>query len=231
MRTITLFAAVGSLALTSAAAANHIDFFTEGSFALKLEPGDTMESDFTVDPDGDSIIGFGRNVSIMFAPGSDDGIITADLVGEGTGTGGDDAGAVVFSNSATTMGTLTLDYGTFTDFDVASNAGGDDYFAFAVDFSAVEPDAAGTLTATVTDTDGDQSTLSQPIVGAGEYLFPYDAFGGDIDFTSVDRLTFEVTSGTVGADFRLEEITRVIPEPATASLLGLAGLTLLRRRR
>lgn len=225
-------AALTVAGLAGTAAANHIDFFVEGDFALKLEPGETQTSDFTVDPEGDTILGSGRNVTIASAPGSSDGVITADLINLGTRVGGDDQGALVFSNSATTMGTLMLDYGTFTDFDVMTNAAGDAYASFRVEVSDVEPTEAGDLSITVVDTDGDTGTLTQSIVGSGDYLFVYDSFGANIDFASLDRINVTVTSTTDGADFRFEEITRevVIPEPASLALLGMGGLALLRRR-
>ena len=186
------------------------------------------DSAFTVDPNGDTIIGRSRAVSIMAADMSGaDGIITADLVEES-----DTDGAVVFSNSAEAMGTLTLDYGTFSDFNVVNAPM---YNSFEIDFSAVEPeDDTADVTFTVTDTDGNSGTLTQDLDDEGTLTFFYDNFGSDIDFTSLDTISVEIASTTPGADFTIEEITRevnVIPEPATAALAGIAGLGLMLRRR
>ena len=225
-------AAVGALVIApSLASANHIDFFSDGAVSLTLTPGQTQQSSFSTNPAGDSIIGSGRGTRIEFVPGASTGVVTATLINEGTRANGSDTGQLVFSNSATTMGTLTLDYGTFSNFNVVNAV---NYSSFDVNVAAIEPNGSYTATATVTDTDGDTSTLTQTIGGPGVYSFAYGAFSSAINFSSVDSLQFKFTALTPGADITLNEIVRgfaVVPEPSSLAFAGLAGVALLRRRR
>jgi len=57
--------------------------------------------------------------------------------------------------------------------------------------------------------------------------------GGGVDLTAVTRisLTFNPTGDNSAADFTISKIQFEVPEPATLSLIGLAGLGLLGRRR
>ena len=225
--------AVGTafVALPAVASANHIDFFSDGAVNLQLTPGQTQQSSFSTNPAGDTIIGSGRGTKIEFAPGASTGVISATLIGEGTRANGSDTGQLVFSNSATTMGMLTLDYGTFTNFNVVNAP--TNYTSFDVNVAAIQPNGSYTVMATVTDTDGDTSSQTQTIGGPGVTSFAYSSFGSNIDFTSIDRLQFKFTALSPGADLTLNEIVRgfAVPEPTTLGLAGVAVVGLLGRRR
>ena len=224
--------AVGTafIALPSIASANHIDFFSDGAVNLQITPGQTQQSSFSTNPGGDTILGAGRGTKIEFVPGTPTGVISANLIGEGTRANGSDMGQFVFSNSATTMGTLTFDYGTFSNFNVVNSP--TNYSAFSIEVAAIEPTGSFSAMATVVDTDGDTSTVTLPALTLGENFIPYSAFASNINFTSVDSLQFKFTALTPGADLTLNEITReVIPEPTTLGLAGIAGVGLLVRRR
>lgn len=95
-------------------------------------------------------------------------------------------------------------------------------------------DVFGTSTVTFTTTGLGSSTLSMnnPIGGpVNQWVyFDYSAFTGSADFEDVDQITIKV-DGIAGSDITLDMVeTGLIPEPATAALLGLFGAVILWRR-
>ena len=236
-RPLALTIAAGTAALAPAvASANHIDFFEEGNQALFLIGGITGTSDSSnvsegsLNPEfpdtGDSIIGNDRFAQIEFDPGP----VAGTNFGARVNTGD---GVFSYSNDPGTQGTLTLRYGDsgtlnlvdpvnyqFLGIDIANlgqSGGADDFF---------------TLNVTATDTGSDSDTESILINQEIKYFIPYAAFD-DVDFDSIDSITFEFVSGNLGADLQIEALTReIIPEPASLALLGLgSGLLVLRRRK
>jgi hypothetical protein len=95
-------------------------------------------------------------------------------------------------------------------------------------FSVTLPSASnGTLQIALTDDQSNGDTVSVDFTSAGTYQFPFSAFSGDVDLTSISMIRLRnVAADAAGVSaWRVSEI-RVIPEPATAVLLalGLAGL-------
>ena len=222
-------AAAAGFAAAPAAMANHIDFFQEGPFTLILVEGGPDSATATqTDPEGDTIIGMTRDATLTFAPGPESGVVVGADVTSGNGS-------LVFSNSANSRGTLSTEYGgevgDGNTFNLVANSDGPDYMFIGIEVEAI--DEPFTATVTATDTDGDTDTQSITLASVGENFLAYDAFDADVDFTSIDLLTFDFVGNTRGSDITLAEITRefAIPEPASLALLGVGGLLLIGRRR
>lgn len=110
-------------------------------------------------------------------------------------------------------------------------AGGDDRITMSIlsiDQGNVD------LILTVMDTGAGVSTLLINNAGVGAFDALYANFVGTADFTDVNSVMLEVQAG-VASDLVLDLVETTnrggVPEPATLSLLGLAGLMGLRRRR
>ena len=230
-----LATAVAASALTlmpaTTASANHIDFFSEGDTLLALIPPATTASSTVTDPDGDTILGMDRFAQIeMSGTTSTAGV----QIGAQFESGPNGEGLFTYSNDPLSWGILTLRYGDSADFNLVANDDGPAYQALGIDVFAVDQGIGGgsafELDITATDTDGDSDIVTTSIFSAGQILVDYDAFAG-VDFTSIDSLTFEFITQNSGGDITLNEITREVPEPTTAGLLAIGGLTLLARRR
>ena len=224
IKTLPALAVGAALAAAGVASANHIDLFTEGDFLLVLTPpGPSVSASVTEEnaPFGDSILGNNRFVQLEFTPGPPNGIGLASQLDLNNGV-------LTYTNSAETWGTMTLRYGDTSDLDLVTAS---NYGALRVNVTALGAGDAFTLNVIATDTSNNTDTESVVVNATGDYDFNFSAFAG-VDFTSIDSLTFRVVSQNPGDDITLGEIARVVvPEPASAGLLALGGLALLRRRR
>ena len=223
--------ALGLLPATMASA-NHIDFFDEGDDDLLVVAGDGSDTNTFVDDDGDTILGQTRRASLtMDSAPAPSGLKIAGQLNIDPTTGN---GVFSFSNDDLSQGTLTFDYGLTSTLDLVSNSDGPDYQFIGIDVFAYDEgsgsDPGFRVDVTATDTSSNSGMTSAFISSAGQLLIDYDSFGS-VNFMSLDDLSFDFVSLNSGADLVLDGITREIPEPATAGLLALGGLTLLARRR
>ena len=226
--------AVSALTLFPAntASANHIDFFDEGDSSDPLVVvGSGSDTNDFVDPNGDTILGQTRRATVTMAAGVPSGLKIAGQLDINPTTGN---GVYSFGNDDLSWGTLTLEYGLTSDLNLVNNPAGPDYQFIGIDVFSYDEgsgsDPGFRVDVTATDTSSNTDTTSTTISSAGQLLIDYDSFDG-VDFTSLDDLTFDFVSLNPGADLVLDAITREVPEPTTAGLLALGGLSLLARRR
>jgi len=123
------------------------------------------------------------------------------------------------------VGRFILRYGSEADL----NADLTGLYDFAVHFGSADR-AGATLTLTVTS-NGTSSSASAAIpLGGGKMLIPLAAFSG-IDFTSVDKLEYQV-DGSTAFDASIDSLT-VVPMPAAGwaglALMGLIGAARIRK--
>ncbi len=143
------------------------------------------------------------------------------------------------SNTATAM--LTLDYNGIENSDFSSQ-----WDAFLIEMPLLQnsfPAGAGRVdirVAVESSAGNGISTLQQfsaPSSAGNLFAFEFDDAGfANVDFSDVDRVTFDFQTGIIGTDFQIGSITRrltAIPEPAGAGLLLVAatGLAVSQRRR
>lgn len=87
---------------------------------------------------------------------------------------------------------------------------------------------------TLFDGSGRDAVLVQSVTtfGRQNIIFPFVSFNktGSLDLSDIDTITVNFDPG-FGADFRVGEISSVVPEPATLGLLLSGALFGLRRRR
>lgn len=220
------------LSLTAALQANHIDFITDGGFLLTTSS--TLGSaSATQTGDPGNIIGSEREVMLDFTTGT--GFLTTGTldVPAGPGPVGPDTSKVLlFDNSVSSAGTLTLTY----DGVGSAGLGGLDFDTnwdtIDVTFDAVQGE--GSLSLIATDGSANMGTLAQTVNSAGTYSFSFaDAAYAGVDFTDVDSLQFKLTTTVLASDFSITEITRqVVPEPTSLLLLvgALLPLSCVRKR-
>ena len=212
--------------------ANHIDFIVDGGFALTTS-SDLGPASATQTGDPGNIIGGEREVSLNFNSGN--GFLTTGILSVPAGSGPvgpDPSKVLLFDNSVSSAGTLTLIY----DGAGSSGLGGLDFGTawdqIDVTFSGVQGE--GELTVTVDDTSTNSGALAQTINSAGVYSFDFSApeYSG-VDFTSVDSVQLDLRTSIDASDFAISQITReIVPEPSTGLLLplGLLLLTFVRRK-
>jgi hypothetical protein len=184
--------------------------------------------------DPGNIIGAEREVFVDFSSGT--GILTTGTLDFPAGpgpVGPDTTQLLLFDNSVSSLGTLSLIY----DGIGSAGLGGLDFDTnwdkLDVLFDAVQGE--GELTLVVKDTSLNSGTLSQTVNAAGVYSFPFaDAAYSAVDFTNVDSIKFVLETTIAASDFSIAQITReVVPEPSSGVLFAaaMAPLMLLRRRR
>ena len=220
------------LCLTAALQANHIDFIADGGFLLTTSS--TLGSaSATQTGDLGNIVGSEREVSLDFTTGT--GFLTTGTldvpVGPGP-VGPDTSKVLLFDNSVSSAGTLTLTY----DGVGSAGLGGLDFDSgwdtIDVTFDAVQGE--GSLSMIAKDGSANMGTLSQTVNSAGTYSFSFaDAAYAGVDFKDVDSIEVQLKTTVLASDFSITEITRgIVPEPSGLLLLVGAMLPLshLRRR-
>lgn len=242
MKSLTYCFALGALVVlaTTPAVANHVDFIqddsdssngvTNATFSLSTSGG--LVSDTQAGEPAD-ILGGTREVTLT--GGGIVGSISADKV---AGTD-----FINVQNDTLSAGILTLSYPGISDSNFASN-----WNAIGIDIPFIEQstgigDGEIDISVTVDSSSGSGTALvdGNGIVpgrvedpGTFFALFSDPGFAA-VDFSDVDGVTVSFSTAIIGSDYRIGSITRetVIPEPATAILLG--GMALLavcpRRRR
>tara|TARA_R110000782_G_scaffold57258_18_gene119759 strand:+ start:57516 stop:58154 length:639 start_codon:yes stop_codon:yes gene_type:complete len=106
--------------------------------------------------------------------------------------------------------------------------------AFEFDFAAVDQDF--TYIMRLFDGSGGSASISGSFLAGGmrtETLLLGDFSFSSFDATDVDEieLILNVRGSTASLDFAMTEFRAVVPAPGAVALLGLAGLTVARRRR
>lgn len=199
-----------ALALSAAAAhANHIDLFTDAPFSIDIDES------VVVSGDPSTILGGQRRANLNFA--------------EATAAVGPGETVLEFDSNGATAPTLTLEYGAF-DGGAPLNAD----FASAWDGVIVnfaEVIGGGMISLELESGAGSGSQVEQFFSGPGSVVFDFDdaAYAG-VDFSDIDRLTFDITL-TPGASVEIDTITRrVIPAPASFAAFIVGGVAAVRRR-
>ncbi len=235
LKTLSLACAGFVLAgLPTVSLANHVDYLVDGGFVIGATSMSGPVSSAQLGSPG-NILGSEREVTLSFSAGS--GILTSGLlVPPGPGPVGPDTSKVLlFDNSVNSFGMFVLEYDGIGSTGLAGSGAGDltspaGFVAFRVDFPSVQ--GSGDLTISVTDTSSNTGSVTQSVNAAGNYTFNFsDAGFAGVDFTSADSITVTLDTTTAASDFAISQIIRLVPEPTSMALLGLGGLTLLRRRR
>jgi hypothetical protein len=151
-----------------------------------------------------------------------------------------------YSNTSGVESQFDLEYGEVSDLstDLSFQSGIEFYVLFPTDVPSQFILRLWSDVGELEETEG-YHVYALPEGFSGLYYMPFTDFPG-INFTDVDRISFSFgfasTSGPgdggatyaasfdVSLDF-IQAQTQVIPEPTTLTLLGLAGLALVRRRR
>ena len=236
MRTINHIALGAAFALAAPAAANHVDFISDGPFDLTTSGAEVTQ---TTTGSSANILGGTRNVSLI-RDGGFGGTISATLPNGGT--------AIRVDNSSVAAGTLVLSY---------PNIGGSDFTtmwdSIAVSIPVLEnsfPAGDGEINLSVSV--ADSSTMATVFANGtglapgriedpGTFYFMFDDFVG-VDFTDVQSLSVTFDTAIIGTVFEIDGITRElvnapppapVPGPAGFALFGLGalGIGLARRKR
>lgn len=216
----------------SATAQLTLDDFIDEVFILSVPPvtdindqieTDTINGDFNgASPD---LFGTVREVTIDVSASG--GTATIAILPPG-GLLSFDTGATV---QAPPGATFDIVYEAFTDVDVTESSL---FNAIAVEFIFVDESADvtftffdGANTASVTGSVDDSGgsgpqSLILPLAGV--------ALAG-VDLTSIDAITFSMTTTSPAADFAIDKLQFIIPEPSTGLLLLAAGTLAAMRRR
>jgi hypothetical protein len=213
----------------SPAFANHIDFISDGGF---LSASASAVTSIQLGAPG-NILGSEREVSMDFVSGA--GILSTGItmVPAGPGPVGAAPDTLLWlDNSVLGSGIFKLLY----DGVGSAGLGGLDFDTMwdmiDVEFAAVQ--GTGDVSVTVTDTAANTGTLTIPVAAAGIYSFPFSngAYAG-VNFNSVNAVEVTLETTQDASDFAISQITRVVPEPTTTSLLIVAvlGLVAIKRRR
>jgi PEP-CTERM motif len=176
--------------------------------------------------------GFNQDVTLPFAVHRSHSLGGCPLPGAHLATALNSAlGTVTLSVSGTPAGNtpycplgLDLIYWGSGPHDITS------YTGFMLGFT--ELSGSGTLYVEVGGEEGFGIVNRLEIPGAGDFFYPlsrvYENTGASLDSFRVLKFTFEAR--TTEFSFTLDEI-RLVPEPGSAALLGLAALGVCRRKR
>lgn len=211
-----------------------IDDFSDGPLVLSLTPpsnGGTHS---------------GGNYAVASIPGGERSIAFSAYYAPGTLTVDTTDHALKFDNGSFAL--LYLGYGTFFTTDGAGMQNGGSHH-MAIDMSNdvalrinVTRNTGGFTLNAMVDTQRvynpdvylGTSSVYGIVVAAnqtGNIDIPLASFTGSVDWSDVDGLQLTFNPSYVGSSFTIGSITLVpVPEPASAALLALGGLALLRRR-
>jgi hypothetical protein len=217
---LTALVSVGPL---SAGATLTIDNFEEGAFSLQTD-GPLVE-DIQVGLSITNVLSGQRRVQLGDVddpPAPPPSSVSLSL------TSGDDAAEFFYPLSEGM--TVNFIYEFDTPVDLTASGLLD---RFVVTYTEATPSAPADTTHGIRLTSGvDELGLGGGyILGAGEYTFLLPTVGG-IDFTQIDKIELEITTGSIAPFTAAISHFAVIPEPSTATLLavGLAGIAAGRRR-
>ncbi len=226
MKKLGIFAVTVFCVLTLQASATiMVDNFNQGTISNYVNQGTQFASGSNSGLNTTNTVGGARYAAITWQDGTENTTLQINPQG-------DNAQKCSFGSNPGNDGYFELLYGSTGDLNADMTDGGTQgklalFFIFS--------DVRGTSTVTFTTTGLGSSTLSMenPIGGTmSEWLyFEYPSFSGSADFEDVDQITIRLDS-TAGADITLDMVeTGLIPEPATAALMGLFGVAILWRRR
>lgn len=216
--------------LAQAAPTIEIDSFSDAKPGLYPFSLTSVSGPFTLGVDSPitGAIGGGRVLGLqaqtMDIPGLDS--VTTRVF-----TGG--PGVLDFDSSSGADGLVLAIYGNFQNFLPALNIAIPAGSYAKIDLVAFDLPAGGSLLANVqvenTGTGVEATSTVITTAGAQSILIPLDAISAAVR-GNVTNLVFGF-NGTKATDFRIDNISIVVPEPASFGLLAPAGLLLARRRR
>lgn len=214
MRTQLLFLVllfVSLLAFPSLAALT-IDNFEEGSFSFTGGTSPTNQTQTSLDPS--NTLGGQRNVIIQSLAGGE--TVSTELVL----SGGDDA---VHHTSAPSGGSFSLAYGDFGMPTLDLTDGGS---ADRIEVVVTEAGGAAALELELLDEFSGSAAPSQPLAGAGTYVFPFDAISG-VDLTRIQILQVDIDTAATPANFRITEVRASAAPPGVVMPPWVTGSGLL----
>lgn len=142
-------------------------------------------------------------------------------------------GQCAYSSDSGYDGSFRLTYGYVTALNAdLSESGQNDRFRFA--FTAINAGTGGSNdTFEIQVTSGAGADVATSVIDwpaeTGFFDMAFTSFSGTVDWTDIDKIDITV-DGQTAADVMIDSIG-VVPEPATASMLGLAGLIVYLARR